>query len=61
VVARAAVAAGVAGVFMEIHPNPDEAWSDGPNQWPLARAEELLTTLLEIDRVVKSRPYAEER
>ncbi len=60
VVARAAVAAGVAGVFMEIHPDPDRAWSDGPNQWPLARAEELLTTLVELDRVVKARPYAED-
>jgi 2-dehydro-3-deoxyphosphooctonate aldolase (KDO 8-P synthase) len=60
VVARAAVAAGVAGVFMEIHPDPDRAWSDGPNQWPLARAEELLGVLVELDRVVKARPYAEE-
>ena len=58
--ARAAVAAGVAGVFMEIHPDPDRAWSDGPNQWPLARAAELLETLVEIDRVVKRHPYAEE-
>jgi 2-dehydro-3-deoxyphosphooctonate aldolase (KDO 8-P synthase) len=60
VLARAAVAAGVAGVFMEIHPSPKDAWSDGPNQWPLARAEELLETLVAIDRVVKQRPYAEE-
>jgi 2-dehydro-3-deoxyphosphooctonate aldolase (KDO 8-P synthase) len=60
VLARAAVAAGVAGVFMEIHPDPDRAWSDGPNQWPLARAEELLATLVEIDRVVKAAPYAED-
>ncbi len=60
VVARAAVAAGVAGVFMEIHPDPDQAWSDGPNQWPLRRAEELLTTLVELDRVVKRMPYAED-
>jgi 2-dehydro-3-deoxyphosphooctonate aldolase (KDO 8-P synthase) len=59
VLARAAVAAGVAGVFMEIHPDPDRAWSDGPNQWPLGRAEELLSLLVEIDRVVKSRPYLE--
>jgi 2-dehydro-3-deoxyphosphooctonate aldolase (KDO 8-P synthase) len=59
VLARAAVAAGVAGVFMEIHPDPDKAWSDGPNQWPLRRAEELLSILVEIDRVVKSRPYLE--
>jgi 2-dehydro-3-deoxyphosphooctonate aldolase (KDO 8-P synthase) len=60
VLARAAVAAGVAGVFMEIHPDPDRAWSDGPNQWPLARAEELLAQLRDIDRLVKSRPYLED-
>jgi len=60
VLARAAVAAGVAGVFIEIHPDPDRAWSDGPNQWPLARTEELLATLVAIDRVVKAQPYAEE-
>jgi 2-dehydro-3-deoxyphosphooctonate aldolase (KDO 8-P synthase) len=59
VLARSAVAAGIAGLFMEIHPDPQNAWSDGPNQWPLARAEELLRTLVEIDRVVKARPYAE--
>ncbi len=59
VLARAAVAAGVAGVFMEIHPDPATAWSDGPNQWPLHRAEELLAVLVELDRVVKARPYAE--
>ena len=59
VLARAAVAAGIDGVFMEIHPDPATAWSDGPNQWPLARAEELLTTLMAIDRVVKAQPYAE--
>jgi 2-dehydro-3-deoxyphosphooctonate aldolase (KDO 8-P synthase) len=59
VLARAAVAAGIAGLFMEIHPDPQNAWSDGPNQWPLARAEELLRTLIEIDRVVKAQPYAE--
>jgi 2-dehydro-3-deoxyphosphooctonate aldolase (KDO 8-P synthase) len=61
VLARAAVAAGVAGLFMEIHPDPDQAWSDGPNQWPLGRAEELLSLLVAIDRVVKAVPYAEER
>ena len=60
VLARAAVAAGVAGLFMEVHPNPDEAWSDGPNQWPLARMAELLELLVELDRVAKSRPFAEE-
>jgi 2-dehydro-3-deoxyphosphooctonate aldolase (KDO 8-P synthase) len=59
VLARAAVAAGVAGVFMEIHPDPARAWSDGPNQWPLHRTEELLATLVEIDRAVKKRPWAE--
>jgi 2-dehydro-3-deoxyphosphooctonate aldolase (KDO 8-P synthase) len=59
VLARSAVAAGIAGLFMEIHPDPQNAWSDGPNQWPLARAEELLRTLIEIDRVVKAQPYAE--
>lgn len=61
VLARAAVAAGVAGVFMETHPDPDRALSDGPNSWPLARLEELLGVLVDIDRAVKSRPYAEER
>ncbi|HKS58557.1 MAG TPA: 3-deoxy-8-phosphooctulonate synthase [Steroidobacteraceae bacterium] len=59
VLARAAVAAGVAGVFMETHPDPDKALSDGPNAWPLARMEPLLTTLVELDRTVKSRPYEE--
>jgi 2-dehydro-3-deoxyphosphooctonate aldolase (KDO 8-P synthase) len=60
VLARAAVAAGIAGLFMEIHPDPDRAMSDGPNSWPLHRLEEILGTLVEIDRVVKSRPYGEE-
>ena len=60
VLARAAVAAGISGLFMEIHPNPDQAWSDGPNQWPLSRAEALLAQLVELDRVVKSQPYAED-
>ena len=59
VLARAAIAAGVSGVFMETHPNPDKALSDGPNAWPLARMEALLTTLKELDRTVKSRPYEE--
>ena len=59
VLARAAVAAGVAGVFMETHPDPDKALSDGPNAWPLARMESLLTVLVELDRIVKSRPYEE--
>ncbi|MBI2897125.1 MAG: 3-deoxy-8-phosphooctulonate synthase [Deltaproteobacteria bacterium] len=60
VLARAAVAAGVAGIFMEIHPDPDRAWSDGPNQWPLARTAELLSVLVEIDRTVKTTPWPEE-
>jgi 2-dehydro-3-deoxyphosphooctonate aldolase (KDO 8-P synthase) len=60
VLARAAVAAGVSGVFMETHPNPDEALSDGPNAWPLDRMESLLEMLLEIDTVVKRRPFAED-
>lgn len=59
VLARAAVAAGVAGLFMETHPRPDAALSDGPNAWPLDRVAELLATLIEVDRVVKARPYAE--
>ena len=59
VLARAAVAAGVAGLFMETHPDPDRALSDGPNLWPLDRVEELLETLRAIDEVVKSRPFPE--
>ncbi len=59
VLARAAVAAGVAGVFMETHPDPDKALSDGPNAWPLPRMRELLSVLVELDRAVKSRPFAE--
>jgi 2-dehydro-3-deoxyphosphooctonate aldolase (KDO 8-P synthase) len=53
--ARAAVAVGVSGVFMETHPNPAEAKSDGPNAWPLDQLETLLTSLLAIDCVVKER------
>jgi 2-dehydro-3-deoxyphosphooctonate aldolase (KDO 8-P synthase) len=59
VLARAAVAAGVSGLFMETHPDPDKALSDGPNAWPLARMEPLLTTLVQLDRAVKSRPFEE--
>jgi 2-dehydro-3-deoxyphosphooctonate aldolase (KDO 8-P synthase) len=59
VLARAAVGAGVAGLFMETHPDPDKALSDGPNAWPLGRMEALLTTLKELDRIVKSKPYEE--
>ena len=60
VLARAAVAAGVAGIFMETHPNPGDALSDGPNVWPLGRMEELLECLVAIDASVKSRPRAED-
>ena len=60
VLARSAVAAGVAGIFMETHPNPDEALSDGPNAWPLGRMDELLECLLAIDEAVKGRPRPED-
>jgi 2-dehydro-3-deoxyphosphooctonate aldolase (KDO 8-P synthase) len=59
VLARAAVAAGVAGVFMETHPNPTQALSDGPNAWPLGRMRELLATLRELDATVKRSGFAE--
>ena len=59
VLARAAVAAGVSGVFMETHPDPARALSDGPNAWPLDRMRALLEILLQIDRAVKQRPYEE--
>ena len=59
VLARAAVAAGIAGLFVETHPDPDSALSDGPNSWPLRRMRELLETLLEIDRLVKARGFPE--
>ena len=59
VLARAAVAAGVSGVFMETHPNPDRALSDGPNAWPLSLMRELLETLKEIDQSVKRRGFPE--
>jgi len=59
VLARAAVAAGVAGVFMETHPRPESALSDGPNAWPLQRMACLLATLQELDRTAKSRPFEE--
>ena len=59
VLARAAVAAGIAGVFMETHPDPAQALSDGPNAWPLGRMQSLLETLLEIDRTVKKKPFEE--
>jgi 2-dehydro-3-deoxyphosphooctonate aldolase (KDO 8-P synthase) len=59
VLARAAVASGVAGLFMETHPDPSKAKSDGPNAWPLDRMESLLSTLVELDRVVKARAFEE--
>jgi 2-dehydro-3-deoxyphosphooctonate aldolase (KDO 8-P synthase) len=59
VLARAAVAAGVAGVFMETHPDPAKALSDGPNAWPLPRMRELLETLVELDAAVKRRGFPE--
>ena len=59
VLARAAVAAGVAGIFIETHPEPEKALSDGPNCWPMYQLKELLLTLLELDKVVKSQSFAE--
>ena len=59
VLARAAVATGVSGVFMETPPDPAKALSDGPNAWPLPRMRELLETLREIDGLVKRRGFAE--
>ena len=59
VLARAAVAAGVAGLFMETHPDPAKALSDGPNAWPLAKMKGLLESLMELDAVVKRRGFAE--
>jgi 2-dehydro-3-deoxyphosphooctonate aldolase (KDO 8-P synthase) len=59
VLARAAVAAGVAGLFMETHPDPAKALSDGPNAWPLDRMQSLLTTLTELDKAVKAKPFEE--
>jgi 2-dehydro-3-deoxyphosphooctonate aldolase (KDO 8-P synthase) len=60
VLARAAVAVGVAGIFMETHPNPEQALSDGPNAVPLDRMAELLGMLINLDRVTKSAPYLED-
>ncbi len=59
VLARASVAAGIAGIFMETHPDPDKALSDGPNAWPLDRMQDLLETLVVLDRAVKVRGFAE--
>jgi 2-dehydro-3-deoxyphosphooctonate aldolase (KDO 8-P synthase) len=61
VLTRAAVGAGVSGVFMETHPKPDEALCDGPNSWPLHLMPELLDTLAELDRLVKRRGFVEEK
>jgi 2-dehydro-3-deoxyphosphooctonate aldolase (KDO 8-P synthase) len=59
VLARAAVAAGISGLFMETHPDPAKALSDGPNAWPLDRMESLLTTLVDLDRTVKEAGFEE--
>ena len=59
VLARAAVAVGIAGLFMETHPNPEKALSDGPNSWPLARMRDLLEQLRDIDTLVKQRGFEE--
>ena len=61
VLARAAVAVGIAGLFMETHPCPEKAFSDGPNSWPLDRMESLLTTLVALDRAVKAAGFEEAR
>jgi len=61
VLARAAVGAGVAGVFMETHPDPDNALCDGPNSWRLHLMPELLETLVELDRVVKKKAFIEDK
>jgi 2-dehydro-3-deoxyphosphooctonate aldolase (KDO 8-P synthase) len=61
VLARAAVAAGVAGLFVETHPDPEHALSDGPNSWPLGRMRQLLETLVQIDRLVKRDGFIEDR
>ena len=59
VLSRAAMAVGIAGIFMETHPNPAEALSDGPNAWPLDRMRALLETLMAIDQVTKRHPFLE--
>ena len=59
VLARAGVAAGVSGLFMETHPSPNEAWSDGPNAVPLKHMKALLETLIELDRVTKKNGFLE--
>lgn len=60
VLARSAVAAGIAGVFMETHPDPEKALSDGPNSWPLAKMQALLETLIAIDKTVKQQDFIED-
>ena len=59
VLARAAVATGIAGLFIETHPRPEQAWSDGPNSWPLDRVDRLLSLLVGLDRLVKNQPLEE--
>ena len=59
VLARAAVATGIAGIFMETHPDPDKALSDGPNAWPMGKLEELLFVIKEIDGLVKKQGFSE--
>lgn len=61
VLARAAVAVGISGLFMETHPCPEKAWSDGPNSWPLKRMESLLTTLVMLDKATKAAGFEELR
>jgi 2-dehydro-3-deoxyphosphooctonate aldolase (KDO 8-P synthase) len=61
VLARAAIAAGIAGVFMETHPNPSKALSDGPNAFPLGNLKELLRTLSVLDKIVKQQGLIEEK
>jgi len=60
VLARSAIAAGISGVFMETHPDPERALSDGPNMWPMDKLPALLETLKALDAAVKAAPYAEE-
>ncbi len=60
VLARAAIAAGISGLFMETHPDPDNALSDGPNSWPLDKLRSLLETLVELDRTVKHKGFIEQ-
>ena len=60
VLARAAVAAGISGLFMETHPDPEKALSDGPNSWPLDKMQRLLETLVELDQTVKRSGFIEQ-